>query len=170
MAPSIPLDPTASYLITGGLGALGLQVAQSLANDGAKQLVLVGRRTPDPKAQAKIAALVAQGITVTTKSVDLTDRDAVADLMATLPQLKGIVHCAGTLKDKLLAQAQWDDFAPVLGPKVTGTWLLHDYSKRLKLDFFVLFSSVASLLGSLARVIMPWPIVLWTRSATIVGS
>ncbi|MCB0123365.1 MAG: SDR family NAD(P)-dependent oxidoreductase, partial [Caldilineaceae bacterium] len=151
-ANAIPCcEPTATYLITGGLGGLGLAVAEWLATQGAKQLLLVGRSRPTAAAAEQIAALEDQGVTVTTAQVDVTN---LAQLRETLAQiddsrpLRGIIHSVGVLDDGALLQQNWERFARVFAPKIQGAWHLHTLTKALPLDFFVLFSSGASVLGN----------------------
>ena len=142
----------ASYLITGGLGDLGLQIAQQLAAEGAKQLVLAGRRAVVPEsAQPILAQLAADGVTVQVVQADVAERADVERLLAACDQLaplRGIIHAAGVLDDGLLTQQSVERFGQVMRPKVDGTWHLHSLSQRMPLDFFVCFSSAASLLGA----------------------
>ena len=144
---SLKINPQGSYLITGGLGSLGLQVAQWLANKGAKNLVLVSRSQPKPSALQSIERLRNQDITVEIVTTDISDRNEVKSLFIN-HNIKGIVHSAGVLADGLLQNQTWDKFQQVLTPKVVGAWNLHLATEHLNLDFFVLFSSVAALLGS----------------------
>ena len=145
---SLVLKPESAYLITGGLGSLGLQVAQLLAERGAKQLILLGRGQPSKSAQQTIERLTQQGVTVNLARVDITDSEALQKLIATLPSLRGVIHAAGLLNDGLLQNQTWSSFQQVIAPKVTGAWNLHQATLDLELDFFVLFSSIASLIGS----------------------
>lgn len=135
------------YLITGGKGSLGLQVAQWLVNKGAKNLVLIGRSQPKLAAQQIIDRLEQQDVTVKTVQADISSYDDVAKITDILP-IKGIIHSAGVLEDGLLQNQTWAKFQKVLAPKVSGAWNLHLCTQHLDLDFFVLFSSVASLIGS----------------------
>ncbi|MFG6100258.1 SDR family NAD(P)-dependent oxidoreductase [Leptothoe sp. ISB3NOV94-8A] len=147
----VSIQAEGSYLITGGLGALGLDVAQWLGRQGAKHLVLAGRSQPSPVAQQIIADLQANGTQVSALQVDITQRADVAQLfqqIAALPTLRGVIHAAGVLDDGVLQEMSRSRFAQVLAPKVKGAWLLHENTKHLDLDFFVCFSSVASLLGA----------------------
>ncbi|OLP20309.1 hypothetical protein BST81_00800 [Leptolyngbya sp. 'hensonii'] len=148
----VAIRPDATYLITGGLGGLGLKVAQWLVERGAQHLVLVGRRPPTPAAQATIASLTAAGAQVVVAQADVAVADQMAlilaDLEASLPPLRGIIHGAGTLDDGVLLQQNWPRFAGVMAPKVAGAWHLHQLTQGKSLDFFVLFSSIASLFGS----------------------
>ena len=143
----LALNPEAAYLITGGLGSLGLRVARLLADKGAKQLILLGRSQPSKSARQTINELTQQGVTVTVEQVDITDAEALQEIV-NLPSLRGVIHAAGRLKDGLLQNQTWSSFQQVIAPKVTGAWNLHEATKDLDLDFFVLFSSVASLIGS----------------------
>ena len=135
------------YLITGGLGSLGLQVARWLVDKGARNLVLVGRSQPKPPARQTIDRLEQQGVTVKVVRADISNYNDVERIIRSLP-LKGIIHSAGVLEDGLLQNQTWAKFQKVLAPKVSGAWNLHLCSQHLDLDFFVLFSSIASLIGS----------------------
>ncbi|HEY4002317.1 MAG TPA: beta-ketoacyl synthase N-terminal-like domain-containing protein, partial [Candidatus Xenobia bacterium] len=134
--PAIRAD--ASYLVTGGLGALGRLVVASLVARGARHVVITSRRDPGEEERAWLAS---QGATIeVSRSTDL--RALVASLAH---PLRGVVHCAGVLRDGMLAQQRWEDFEAVLAPKAAGAWALHEATQDLALDFFVLFSSAASL-------------------------
>lgn len=145
-----------SYLITGGLGGLGLQAALSLAEAGAKHLILNGRKAaPSAAAQTQIDQLRQQGVTVDIIAADVADKAACQRLLAacqalaTLQQrmLKGIIHSAGVLDDGILRQQTLDRFATVMDSKVSGAWHLHQQCQTLNLDFFVAFSSAAAVMG-----------------------
>lgn len=146
------VDPTATYLVTGGLGGLGLAVAKSLADDGARHLVLMGRREPNEQARAIIASLEAIGVTVRVVAADVASESDVAQVFASIAAtgrpLRGVMHAAGVIDDAVLKDLDWPRFSRVLGPKVSGAWNLHRQTRDLSLDFFVLFSSVAALMGS----------------------
>lgn len=142
----------ATYVITGGLGGMGLVLARSLAEQGATHLVLLGRSAPSPDARDTIETLRASGTTVDVRAVDITrraDLDAVlSDIARTMPPIRGVVHAAGVIDDGMLVQQSWERFAHVLAPKVQGTWNLHELTQPLALDFFIVCGSVASLFGS----------------------
>jgi hypothetical protein len=146
------IRPDATYLVTGGLRGLGLLVADWLVAQGARHLALVGRSRPDAAAQELIARLEADGVQVYTAQVDVTQAAQMQALFTTIettmPPLRGVIHSAGVLADGVLQQQDWDRFAHVLGPKVSGAWQLHTLTQHLPLDFFVLFSSLASLTGA----------------------
>ncbi len=138
-----------SYLITGGLGALGIQVAQWLVHQGARHLVLTGRRAPSAKVQQQVQQLEQSGAKVQVVAADVADRADVQRVLTDLHMpLGGIVHAAGVLEDGLLIGQQWASFERVMAPKVAGAWHLHTLTQNRNLDFFVCFSSVAAMLGS----------------------
>jgi len=145
------LDPRAAYLVTGGLSGLGLLTATRLVERGARHLWLVGRRAPTPEAQPALEAMRAQGAAVHTLQADMGEpaevRRVLADVPAATP-LRGIVHSAGLLEDGALMQQTWERFVRPLGPKVDGAWALHEATRGARLDFFVFYSSIASVLGS----------------------
>ena len=144
--------PEASYLITGGLGGLGLQVANWMIEQGARHLVLMGRSAPSADALKAIAAMEENGAVVAVVRGDVSRSSDVERIFSGIESkglpLRGIIHAAGVLDDGVLMQQQWPRFAKVLAPKVQGAWLLHRCSRDLPLDFFILFSSVSAVLGS----------------------
>ncbi|TDR42080.1 myxalamid-type polyketide synthase MxaB [Tahibacter aquaticus] len=143
----------AHYLITGGLGALGLRVAQRLVEEGARHLVLSGRRGPGESARSAIAELEAAGARVTIVEGDVAVADDAARMVAAAssPPLAGVIHAAGLLEDGMIADLDADRLARVLAPKVAGGWNLHRATETLDLDFFLLFSSVAAIIGNLGQ-------------------
>jgi acyl transferase domain-containing protein/thioesterase domain-containing protein/acyl carrier protein len=142
----------ASYLITGGLGALGLQVAEFLAEQGAGHLVLLGRRAPSGEAAEKIAAIEAKGAKVAAIAGDVADRAsldaALRQIPGNFPPLRGVVHAAGVLADGVMFDMDLARLDKAMTPKVAGAWNLHAATANQPLDFFVMFSSVACVLGS----------------------
>ncbi|MCP4655644.1 MAG: type I polyketide synthase, partial [bacterium] len=151
-APSAVIERQASYLISGGLGGLGLAVARWMTERGAGHLVLTGRRRPSAETQRMLDELEAGGTQVRIIRTDVADREAMAEALAAcrreLPPLRGVVHCAGVLDDGTLTQMDRARFMTVMRPKIDGAWNLHTLTADDPLDFFVLFSSAASLLGS----------------------
>jgi acyl transferase domain-containing protein len=149
-AVPVAIDAHRSYLVTGGLRGLGLLVAQWLVDQGARHLALMGRQAPDERAAAAIAGFRAAGVHVLALQGDIcraADVDAVlARIDRELPRLAGVVHSAGVLDDGVVTAQTWSRFATVMGPKVLGSWHLHQRVRDL--DFLVLFSSGASLAGS----------------------
>ena len=152
--PSTPaaIHADRTYLITGGLGGLGLLIARWLVNRGAKHLVLTGRRLPSDDAAALIAEMEADGARVTPMQADIASAADVESVFTQLdagfPPLAGVFHAAGVLDDGIIVQQSRERFARVMGAKVDGTWQLHQHTLNRPLDYFVLFSSAASLLGS----------------------
>ncbi|WP_437758348.1 SDR family NAD(P)-dependent oxidoreductase [Sorangium sp. So ce1389] len=147
------LRSDASYLVTGGLGGLGLTVASWMVEQGARDLVLVGRSGAMTRAQRdKVEALSASGARVTVVAADVASRADMAALLARLraehAPLRGVVHAAGVLDDAMLVDQTLEHFARVMGPKVLGGWHLHELTRDLPLDFFVLYASGSGLIGS----------------------
>ena len=142
------LRPDATYLITGGLGGLGLLVASWLVEQGATSLVLVGRSLPDAATQARLDQL-RQTAEIQVVQADIAVADQVADLPLSVPErpLRGIFHAAGILDDGPLSQQSRERFQRVMAAKVRGGWNLHQISQNLPLDFFVCFSSISALIG-----------------------
>ncbi len=142
-----------TYLITGGLGMLGLRTAQRLvASHGVRSLVLVGRRRPTRRVQATaLAALRARGARVRVVAADIAREADVRRVLRSLrglPPLRGVFHGAGVLDDAVLARMTWSQFTRVTAAKVRGSWLLHHHTRTMPLDFFVLHSSLLSVTGS----------------------
>jgi NAD(P)-dependent dehydrogenase (short-subunit alcohol dehydrogenase family)/acyl carrier protein len=143
------LNAEATYLITGGLGSLGLKTAERMVRDGARHLVLTGRNI---SRAADVGALRHSGAKVTVAACDLSkagDMDRLfRETIAGMPPLRGVVHCAGVLHDALLPQQTPESFRRVMAAKVAGAWDLHQRTQSHPLDFFLLYSSAASLIGS----------------------
>ncbi|MDY6937925.1 MAG: SDR family NAD(P)-dependent oxidoreductase [Cyanobacteriota bacterium] len=151
-APSTIVRADGSYLITGGMGGLGLRVARWLVEKGARHLILIGRKGLTAAIAPQIEELEGTGARVTCLRADVSDesqmRTVFADLAIAAPPLFGIIHAAGVLEDGVLQQQTWERFARVMAPKVQGAWNLHTFTQNQPLDFFVLFSSSASVLGA----------------------
>ena len=141
-----------SYLITGGLGALGLKMADWMVEQGAQHLILTGRRGASGVEHEAVSQLEQAGAQVLVVQADVSKQSDVAKVLeqgrASMPPLRGIVHAAGVLDDGVLLQQNWERFTRVMTPKVKGAWNLHVLTQDMPLDFFVCFSSAASLLGS----------------------
>jgi acyl transferase domain-containing protein/NADPH:quinone reductase-like Zn-dependent oxidoreductase/acyl carrier protein len=149
--PSAGIRAEATYWITGGLGAVGLLVAQWLAQRGARHLVLTSRHMLSPEARTSIAAMQALGAEVRVMLADVSQQKQVEQILSTIsremPPLAGIFHAAGLLDDGLMLRQNVQRFQEVMAPKVSGAWNLHSATQQMPLDYFVLFSSAASLLG-----------------------
>ena len=147
----LEIHPDGAYLISGGLGGLGLAAAELLVSQGARQLVLLSRREPGPVARGTLARLQRTGAQVLVANVDVAEAAALSALLAKfgteLLPLKGIIHAAGVIDDGILVEQTPERFRRVLSPKVQGGFNLHFFSQNQPLDFFVCYSSAASLLG-----------------------
>ncbi|XXX82567.1 SDR family NAD(P)-dependent oxidoreductase [Sorangium sp. So ce134] len=151
-APARPIRSDGTYLITGGLGALGRLVARWLVEQGATRLVVASRRGAgaDGAAEAE-AELAALGAKVTIAACDVSDAGGLAALLGAIPAqapLRGVFHCAGVLDDGVLRKQTPERFAGVMAPKVAGALHLHRLTAGMALDHFVLFSAAAGILGT----------------------
>ena len=143
----------ASYLITGGFGGFGLKVVEWMAEEGARNLVLVGRSgAATDEAKTILEGLEAQGVTVLPAAMDVSDENALTTMIKritdTLPPLRGVFHAAAVLDDVMLVHLDHERFARVMKAKAEGAWLLHKLTRDIALDYFVLFSSVSALVGN----------------------
>jgi acyl transferase domain-containing protein/acyl-CoA synthetase (AMP-forming)/AMP-acid ligase II/acyl carrier protein len=167
IAPSIQWRLDGSYLITGGLGDLGLLVGRWMVEQGARRLILLGRSKLPPRSSwaqvenesrlgRKIAAireLEALGASVHLVSADVADEAQLAGFLEGFrregwPPIRGVVHAAGSVSLQTLLELDVAMLDEVMGPKVSGAWLLHRLLESDDLDFFVFFSSATTLLGS----------------------
>ena len=152
---TVSIDPQGDYIVTGGLGGLGLVVAQWLVANKAGRVWLLSRSAAKGEALDRIEQLRQQGGDVRCLQADVADQHAVAVVISQIAQLggrlKGVVHAAGVLQDGRLENLNTEAFNQVLSAKVQGAWLLHQATKDLPLDFFVLFSSAAAVLGSMGQ-------------------
>jgi len=142
-----------TWLVSGGLGGLGLSLARWLGAHGAERIVLAGRhRELDPAQTLALAAARATGAIVEPVACDVVDRPALDALIAELerdgPPLRGVVHAAVVLRDGLLLQQDRPRFAEVMAPKILGAWNLHQAVRGRELDHFILYGSAAVALGS----------------------
>ncbi|MEU0132388.1 SDR family NAD(P)-dependent oxidoreductase, partial [Streptomyces sp. NPDC006289] len=144
--------PRGTVLVTGGTGGLGSRVARHLARTGAEHLLLVGRRGPDAPGAAELRAeLEETGVRVTLAACDVSDRTAVAELLATVSPdcpLTAVVHTAAVLDDSVVEGITPEGIDQVLRVKADGAWHLHQLTRDTELDAFVLFSSLAGTLGA----------------------
>ncbi|MBK8254808.1 MAG: type I polyketide synthase [Polyangiaceae bacterium] len=149
---SAHFDSESTYVVTGGLTGLGLEVAQFLVARGARSLLLIGRRSPSPDAATTIRQMEQAGVHVQVGNVDVANSAELSIVLAAtrkrgLP-IRGIFHCAAVLEDHPISGLSDDSFWPPFRPKVLGTWNLHIQTQHDPLDYFVMFSSAAALLGS----------------------
>jgi acyl transferase domain-containing protein/acyl carrier protein len=153
---TLPVRADRSYLITGGLGALGLLTAVKLAGLGARHLALVSRRAAPSAQDAEVLAELRQIAQVSLYRADIADPGEVdriiSDLAAGGQPVAGIVHTAGVLADGPVSAQTWESIDSVFTAKVYGTWLLHEAAAALPdLEFFVGFSSAAAALGGVTQ-------------------
>ncbi|WP_067470427.1 type I polyketide synthase [Nocardia amamiensis] len=169
LTPPFParMRDAGSYLVTGGLGSLGLLVARFLIERGARDVVLMGR-TPVPARQSwnelpgdhpqrclvdELRELESLGARIHLAAVDVTDADRLQQWLTAhsregLPPIAGVIHTAGVVADELLVRMDQETFTKVLRPKLMGGWALHRLLRNTALDFFILFSSTGSVIAS----------------------
>jgi acyl carrier protein len=149
----------ATYWITGGLGPLGLETARWLVQRGARYLVLCGRRPPSTSAEACIREFEHLGVTVRVFQADAADRDrmqfVVDEIGRSLPPLRGVVHAAGAVHDAVLMNQYWAEGRETFRGKVDGAWVLHEITRDIPLEFFVLYSAAGVLLGAAGQGMYP---------------
>jgi acyl transferase domain-containing protein/aryl carrier-like protein len=148
-----PLDPDGTVLITGGLTGIGALTAHHLAAEhGAKHLLLTSRRGPKaPRAAATIAALAELGCEATAVACDVSEREQLEELLATIPAahpLTAVYHSAVVLDDGVVESLDPARLDAVLAPKADAAWHLHELTADADLSAFVLYSSAAAVLGS----------------------
>ncbi len=151
--PTSTINGESTYLITGGLGGFGLAMAEWLVQRGARHLVLMGRRgASTATAQEILKNLEKAGADVKVIKADVTVEPQVvallADIQATMPPLRGIIHAAMVLDDTPVFQLNQARLHQVMLPKAMGAWHLHCHTLTLPLDFFILFSSFVSMVGN----------------------
>jgi NADPH:quinone reductase-like Zn-dependent oxidoreductase/acyl carrier protein len=157
LPPAPVVGPDAAYLVTGGLGGLGLAAARWLAAHGARHLVLAGRSSPTDAAREAIDAMRADGAEVVVVSADAATRDGIERMLDAVTAtgsgespLGGIIHCAGMLDDGALRNLTPDRFAAVMGPKADGAWRLDRRvaARRWTPDFIVYYASMSAVFGA----------------------
>jgi acyl transferase domain-containing protein/NADPH:quinone reductase-like Zn-dependent oxidoreductase/pimeloyl-ACP methyl ester carboxylesterase/aryl carrier-like protein/trans-aconitate methyltransferase len=144
-------SPNASYWITGGVGGLGLETARWMVGQGVRHLVLLDIAEPSPEALGMIREMEQAGARVLVTRTDVADPRQLAEVFAQtadFPVLRGVIHGAGVIDDGVILNQRWERFETVFAPKVRGAWNLHQATRDLPLDFFVLYSSATSVVGS----------------------
>jgi len=149
----LQFSANATYMITGGLGGFGLEVARWMVKRGARHLVLVGRKgAATEEARHRIAALEAKGARTHVATADVSKEEdltrVLEEIRTSMPPLRGVMHAAMVLEDGILMHLNSERFKAVMSPKVQGAWNLHRLTAGLPIEHFVLFSSVATLIGN----------------------
>ncbi len=146
-------DPNGVHLVTGGLGGFGLAAAEWLVDRGARRLALVGRSgAASETARNAVAALERRGVEVRVGAFDISDSAAteqfLVDVAATMAPLVGVIHAAMILDDAIAVNLDEARFLAVLKPKIAGAEILDRLTRKLALDYFVLFSSATAAIGN----------------------
>ena len=151
-SPPYEFDAESTYWIPGGTGGLGVMLAEWAVGKGARRLALSSRSEPTDSVVERLEALRRSGAEVRVLRGDVAERSDVermiAEIGASGPALRGVIHAAGVLDDAPLTQLDWSRFEKVLRPKVQGTFELHRATEAMQLDFFVCFSSITGVMGS----------------------
>jgi len=168
----IALQEDGVYVITGGAGGIGLEIAKHFASRKRVQLALINRSKMPPrekweeiiskaddqklcKKMNTILEIEALGAQVVYYSADVSDRQAIKEVLDELREkygaIRGIIHGAGVASNKMLAQLDEETFRSVLAPKINGTWNLHQLTGADQLDFFIMFSSIATIFTSIRQ-------------------
>ncbi len=146
---TLTIEPKGWYVIAGGLGGLGLKTALWLINQGAKNILLIGRNKPNTYAKEEINSFIKLGVNIKVAQVDITDYKALKNLIDNLNlPLKGIIHSAVVRDSQTLGSLSPEQrFFAVIDPKLKGAWNLHKITENHKdLDLFILYSSSVSLI------------------------
>lgn len=141
-----------TYLVIGGFGALGPFLLDWLVAEGAKYIVLADFVPPSNDIVTRTNELNALGVDVILEQVNVSAFDDVTSLFnrigKRMPVIRGIFHGAAMIQDEPMSSQSWSDFQKILPPKIEGSWNLHICCQGLPLDHFVMFSSIASVMGS----------------------
>ena len=149
----VALKQQGRYLITGGMGGIGLVYAKYLAEHFQANLVLTGRQPAGDHTAEALAAITALGGTAVYQQCDIARKIEVTPLVEQLSKdgLNGIIHCAGVINDGLLRSVSKEQLDAVIKPKLYGTLYLDEATKALDLDFFLMCSSLTALLGNVGQ-------------------
>ncbi len=141
-----------AYLVTGGFSGIGLLSARLLADLGARNIILAGRRGTSPEAESLREELSHRKIKVLLAKADVTEPEDVEDIFDIAEEnglkIKGIIHSAGILDDAVVLNQTADKFRNVMEPKAKAAWLLYERTRKSGLQFYIMYSSIASVLGS----------------------
>ena len=155
---NLKLKSSGCYLITGGIGGIGLFIAKWMISNGAKCLILVGRSKPDAKIQKHLDELGDDSVKINFIQTDISDKKQVDNLLLKIEKsklpLNGIVHAAGVIDDGIIMHQNEQRFLKLMQAKILGAWNMHiaTVREKINLDFFVMFSSIVGLIGNAGQV------------------
>jgi acyl transferase domain-containing protein/acyl carrier protein len=151
-----PLKDNGVYLLIGGLGGIGFQVAEFISQQVKARLILVGSTELNEEKQQQITQLQNTGNEILYLQVDVANlaqmKKAIISIKQQYAVINGVIQASGVLEDKLLINKDWKSFERVLAPKVQGTFLLNQLTQNEPLDFFVVFSSIVAVTGNIGQV------------------
>jgi len=149
------IDGEATYLITGGTGTIGQIYAEYLIQRGAKHIVFLNRSEASGKLLENMMEWKGKGVLIAVEKVDVSNESDIIAVVQKLKQnnmkIKGVVHAAGIIEDKMIKDQTWSSFENVFNTKVKGTFHLHHALKDESLDFFVMMSSITSVVGNMGQ-------------------
>lgn len=149
------ISKNATYVITGGTGAVGLVYAETLVKNGAENLILICRKNPKEANMSRIEKLKNQGVEVKLCFADVSDMEklklALDESSKNMPDIKGVIHAAGTVSDKAIIKQEWENFEKVCLPKVNGAINIFNALENSPLDFIILLSSISSMIGNFGQ-------------------
>lgn len=152
---NIQVNEYGTYIITGGVGTIGQVYTEYLIEQGAKNIILLSRSGANSEVLNNIKQWKAKGIDVYVENVDVSDKYAVKEFVDKLnksgKKIKGLVHTAGTIEDMMIKDQTWDSFEKLFKAKVWGTYNLHYALINEKLDFFIMMSSITSVVGNVGQ-------------------
>ena len=152
---SSPYKEQGVYVITGGLGGLGCQVADHITKQAHAKLALFGRSKLNKEGKTRLDRLIKQGAEVWYIETDISLQAHLSKAMEQVREkwggINGVIHCAGVIKDQFIIKKNRAEFVGVFGPKVAGVWNLDDATKEENLDFFVIFSSLSGVMGNIGQ-------------------
>jgi acyl carrier protein/NADP-dependent 3-hydroxy acid dehydrogenase YdfG len=146
------IQADATYIVTGGNNGIGLETVKWLCEKDARSIAIISRSGLKSEQQSQLTPFISKGITILSYSCDVGDAMALNkvlnEIRASQPTVKGVMHAAGILDDALFENITEQTYSATFHPKVNGAWNLHNYFQDAGLDVFVVFSSVAGILGS----------------------
>ncbi|MCM1307550.1 MAG: SDR family NAD(P)-dependent oxidoreductase [Butyrivibrio sp.] len=152
---ALPVSGEKTYVIAGGTGALGFHYMKALQKAGARHFAVICRKEPSDGVKERLGRLEENGAQIGLFLGDICDVRQTARIMAQIaekmPQIGGIVNAAGVIRDKMIRDLSWEDYLFVLEPKVSGSINLYEAAKEFELDFFLLLSSITSVLGNIGQ-------------------